>query len=85
MSRKIGIAKARELAYTGEFITAEEAYRIGLVNRIVPLERLRAEARKLAERIATRAPLAVQLHQVMLDRGARGIARDHAAFRDRGA
>jgi enoyl-CoA hydratase len=69
MSRKIGIAKARELAYTGEFITAEEAYRIGLVNRIVPLERLRAEARKLAERIATRAPLAVQLHKVMLDRG----------------
>ena len=69
LSRKVGIAKARELAYTGEFITAEEAYRIGLVNRIVPLERLRAEARKLAERIATRAPLAVQLHKVMLDRG----------------
>jgi enoyl-CoA hydratase len=69
MSRKIGIAKARELAYTGEFITAEEAYRIGLVNRLVPLLELRAEARKLAERIATRAPLAVQLHKVMLDRG----------------
>jgi enoyl-CoA hydratase/carnithine racemase len=69
MSRKIGIAKARELAYTGEFITAEEAHRIGLVNRLVPVQQLRAEARKLAERIATRAPLAVQLHKVMLDRG----------------
>jgi enoyl-CoA hydratase len=69
LSRKVGIAKARELAYTGEFITAEEAYRIGLVNRLVPPEQLRAEARKLAERIASRAPLAVQLHKVMLDRG----------------
>jgi enoyl-CoA hydratase len=69
LSRKIGIAKARELAYTGEFITAGEAYRIGLVNRLVPHEHLRAEARKLAERIASRAPLAVQLHKVMLDRG----------------
>jgi len=69
LSRKVGIAKARELAYTGEFITAAEAYRIGLVNRLVPAPALRSEARKLAERIATRAPLAVQLHKVMLDRG----------------
>jgi enoyl-CoA hydratase/carnithine racemase len=69
LSRKVGIAKARELAYTGEFVTAEEAYRIGLVNRLVPHGQLRAEARKLAERIASRAPLAVQLHKVMLDRG----------------
>ena len=69
MSRKIGIAKARELAYTGEFITAEEAHRIGLVNRLVPVQQLAGRRRKLAERIATRAPLAVQLHKVMLDRG----------------
>jgi enoyl-CoA hydratase len=67
--RKVGLAKARELAYTGEFITAEEAYRIGLVNRLAADGEARAEALKLAERIATRAPLAVQLHKVMLDRG----------------
>jgi len=69
LPRKIGIAKARELAYTGEFITAEEAHRIGLVNRLVDESALRAEAQRLAERIAGRAPLAVQLHKVMLDRG----------------
>jgi enoyl-CoA hydratase len=69
MPRKVGIAKARELAYTGEFISAEEAYRIGLVNRMVSEDKLREEAQRLAERIATRAPMAVQLHKVMLDRG----------------
>jgi enoyl-CoA hydratase/carnithine racemase len=69
LPRKIGIAKARELAYTGEFITAEEAHRLGLVNRLVDDGALRSEAQRLAERIAGRAPLAVQLHKVMLDRG----------------
>ena len=67
--RKIGLAKAREMAYTGEFIDAQEAYRIGLVNWIVPLGQERAEAEKLARRIASRAPVAVQLHKMMIDRG----------------
>jgi enoyl-CoA hydratase len=69
MPRKIGLAKARELAYTGEFIDAAEAYRIGLVNRVVSDGEAREESRRMAERIATRAPLAVQMHKVMLDRG----------------
>jgi len=67
MPRKIGLAKARELAYTGEFIGAAEAYRIGIVNRLCKLDRLREEAGTLARRIASRAPVAVQLHKAMLD------------------
>lgn len=67
MPRKIGLAKARELAYTGEFIDAKEAHRIGLVNRLCRETDLRAEAGRLAQRIASRAPVAVQLHKVMLD------------------
>lgn len=67
MPRKIGLAKARELAYTGEFIGAEEAYRLGLVNRVCNLGEERVEAEKLARRVASRAPIAVQLHKVMLD------------------
>ncbi|MDZ7839712.1 MAG: enoyl-CoA hydratase/isomerase family protein [Gammaproteobacteria bacterium] len=67
MPRKIGLARAREMAYTGEFIDAEEAHRIGLVNRLVNAGDERAEADKLARRIASRAPVAVQLHKVMLD------------------
>jgi enoyl-CoA hydratase len=66
--RKVGLAKARELAYTGEFIDAQEAHRIGLVNRVVPVGQVRAEAEALAKRIASRAPVAVQLHKTMLDR-----------------
>ena len=67
--RKIGLAKAREMAYTGEFIDAQEAYRLGLVNRLVPKGQERAEAEKLAKRIASRAPVAVQLHKTLIDRG----------------
>ncbi len=68
MPRKVGLARARELAYTGEFIDAAEAYRIGLVNRVVPAGEERQAAETLARRIASRAPVAVQLHKVMIDR-----------------
>jgi enoyl-CoA hydratase len=67
MPRKIGLAKARELAYTGEFIDAVEAHRIGLVNRVCKPGEERKVAGALAKRIASRAPVAVQLHKVMLD------------------
>lgn len=69
LPRKVGLARARELAYTGEFIGAREALAMGLVNRVVPDAEVRAEAEKLARRIASRSPLAVQLHKTMLDRG----------------
>ena len=65
--RKIGLAKARELAYTGELIDATEAHRIGLVNRVAPDGTEREVAGALAERIASRAPVAVQLHKAMID------------------
>ena len=67
LPRKIGLAKARELAYTGEFIDAEEAHRLGLVNRVVPAGEERAGAEALARRIASRSPISVQLHKAMID------------------
>lgn len=69
LARKIGLARAREMAFTGEFIDARRAEAIGLVNKVVPAGAERSEAEKLARRIASRAPLAVQLHKTMLDRG----------------
>jgi enoyl-CoA hydratase/carnithine racemase len=54
----VGPGMARYLCYTGELINAQEAYRIGLVERVVPVEQLLPEAKKLARRLA-RGPAAV--------------------------
>jgi enoyl-CoA hydratase len=50
----IGLGRAKELAMTGESISAEEAYRIGLVNHIYPVEELMDQAMKLAALLASR-------------------------------
>jgi enoyl-CoA hydratase/carnithine racemase len=55
----IGLGRAKELALTGRTVAAEEAYRIGLVNRIVPRESLVAEALAAAESLAQRPPEAL--------------------------
>jgi enoyl-CoA hydratase len=61
LARLVGCGKALELILTGDPISAEEAFRIGLVNRVVPAERLMEEAEKTAMAIAAVAPLAVRL------------------------
>jgi enoyl-CoA hydratase/carnithine racemase len=60
LPRVIPLAKAAELLLTGRPITAQEAYRIGLVNKVVPLEELMPAARQLAEMLCRPAPLAVR-------------------------
>jgi len=60
MARLLGKGKALELILTGDRITAEEAARIGLVNKVVPADELLATAEELARKIATRGPLAVR-------------------------
>ncbi|MFQ5648728.1 MAG: enoyl-CoA hydratase/isomerase family protein [bacterium] len=57
----IGYGKAKELIFTGEMISAEEAKSIGMVNRVVPHEQLLDETRTLAEHLLTRAPVALGL------------------------
>lgn len=60
LPRIVGPSKATELILTGESITAEEALRIGLVNRVVPAAELLNQARAVAGVIIERGPLAVQ-------------------------
>jgi enoyl-CoA hydratase len=70
LARRVGIARARELAYTGNIIGADEAARIGLVNAVTEPGALLATARTLAEKIASRAPLAVAAAKRALREGA---------------
>ncbi len=59
--KSLGRKKTLELIMTGDIIDAEEALRIGLVNKIVPAENLQAETRKYAAKLAGKSPLALQL------------------------
>jgi enoyl-CoA hydratase len=59
LARRIGQGRAMELILTGDIINAEEAYRLGLVNRIIPSADLLAETRKTADKIAQKGPLAI--------------------------
>ena len=59
LARRVGIAMARELVYTGAIIDAAEAQRIGLANRVFAADQLMAETKKTAQLIAQKGPLAV--------------------------
>lgn len=69
LPRLIGPGLAKELIFTGELITASEAERIGLVNHIVPAERLQEDAKEIARKIAKNAPVSVMLAKSAIDRG----------------
>jgi enoyl-CoA hydratase len=60
LSRALGKARSMELVLTGRRVSAREAFTLGLVNQVVPVESYLSEALKLAERIAQMPPLAVQ-------------------------
>lgn len=69
LPRLVGLGKAKELIFSGETIDATEAYRIGLVDRLVPKGAALEEAIKLAQVILTRAPIAVRLSKEAIDKG----------------
>ena len=58
--RIVGTGKAKEMVFTGQNIKADEAYRIGLVNGVYPREELMPAVMKLAQKIASNAPIAVR-------------------------
>lgn len=74
LSQLVGLGKAKELIFTGQFIEAEEALRIDLVNQVVPGENLWEEAMAMARKIGERSPLALKLSRIAIDQGL------HASF-----
>ncbi len=77
LPRLIGRGRALELLLTGGMIDADEALRIGLINRIVPAEKLVDEARALLRTILAQGPVAVRLCLEAVDRGG-DLGRDDA-------
>lgn len=69
LPRLIGAGKAKELIYTANIIKAEEALRIGLVNKVCSPETLEGETLEMAQKIAVQAPLAVQYAKKAINEG----------------
>jgi enoyl-CoA hydratase/carnithine racemase len=70
LSRVVGLARARELILTGRVLDADEAERMGLVNRVVSAGGTRAAAHEIGAEIAERGPLAVRAAKRLLDASA---------------
>ena len=69
LSRTIGISRAKELSFSGNFLDAQTACEWGLVNRVVPANQLLAAAKKLAADIAGVDPTMVQAYKALIDEG----------------
>jgi enoyl-CoA hydratase/3-hydroxyacyl-CoA dehydrogenase len=80
LPRLIGTAKAKELIFTGDMISAQEAERIGLVNKVVESDKLIEEAKDLGKRILNRGPVAVRLAKSAINRGTEMNLDDGLAY-----
>lgn len=67
--RIIGLPKAAEMLFTGDFLEAKEAERLGLLNKLFPAEELEKETMDLARRIAKGPPIAIRLAKMQLYKG----------------
>lgn len=80
LSRLVGQGIAKELIYTGDMIKADEALRIGLVNKVVEPEALLDEAKAMAEKIMKNAPIAISQCKEAINRGMQMDIDDGIAF-----
>lgn len=69
LPRLIGKGRAKELLFTGDQIDAQEAYRLGLVNHVVPPEQLLTAAKDMAKKIMSRGLVAVKLCKAAVNEG----------------
>jgi enoyl-CoA hydratase len=69
LARRVGVAKAKELCFTGDQISAAEALRIGLADAVFPQAELMTKVKELAARIAANGPLAVAECKRLIQQG----------------
>jgi enoyl-CoA hydratase/carnithine racemase len=80
LPRLVGIAKAMELFFTGDILSAQEALAIGLVNRVVPPDRLLEETLVLAEKISSKPPVAVRMMKRAIYQSQTSTLRSHLDY-----
>ncbi|MFV0497626.1 MAG: enoyl-CoA hydratase-related protein [Candidatus Fimivivens sp.] len=85
LPRRVGVAKAKELIFSGRIIKADEAKEIGLVNAVYPAEALMDAAVEMAQSFAKNAPIAIRYAKACIDRGMQmdidsGIALENEMF-----
>jgi len=69
LPRLIGMGKAREMILLGEPVSAKEAFRVGLVNRVVPAPELDREVAKVCERLSEMSPVALHMAKAAMNNG----------------
>jgi enoyl-CoA hydratase len=69
LPRLIGMTKAKELVFLGDFIDSPEAHRLGLVNMVVPKDQLEAETLKFAKRLMARPPFGLRVIKGVMNAG----------------
>ena len=72
LTQLVGLSRAKELYFTADRVPAERCLELGIVNRVVPDESLRAETRALAQQIANGPPIALRFMKENLNRAATG-------------
>ncbi len=85
LPRWVGVARAKEIIFTSDMIDAAEARRMGLINRVVPKGELMKYAREMANKIASKAPVAIKyskaaIHEGIIEESLKGLAYEIVLF-----
>ena len=82
LAERVGVLKARELIYLGDFFSGSEAAALGVLNRAAPADEVLVEALKLARRLARRAPIPLAAAKRLIGPAA-ALTREEALQRER--
>ena len=83
LSRLVGVAKAKEMIFTGDMVDAQTALSIGLVNQVVPADQLMNVCMKLANKIASKGPVAIKLAKRVINEGIEARLDEGSAYETR--